>query len=461
MNILLFGRQETVRLKHIHMEKNERYICKYARPQAAGSGTKTERKKRLKYCDDENKCSDISKYPDANREKTGILIEERMVEPLLDWYAENARRLPWRENPQPYYVWISEIMLQQTRVEAVKDYFARFIRELPDIAALAQAEEERLLKLWEGLGYYSRARNLKKAAVVVMSEYGGCLPRTKEELLKLPGIGAYTAGAIASIAYEQKAAAVDGNVLRVMARLWGDGSDVTKENVRRDWAERLEAVMPEEFPGAFNQALMELGATVCLPNGKPLCGRCPLQELCTAHREDTWSRLPVKPDKKPRRVEERTVFLIETEEGFLVRKRPARGLLAGLWEYPAAEGKRSGEQVRELLEKNGIAGGDVTPLGEAKHIFSHIEWHMEGYYVKIRANRSEIEKMCFENRESYGIMSEAFLEKCIPVTWEQLNADYSVPSAFEAYRNAVGRLRAQRQPAEPEEAENCARPHEK
>lgn len=368
-----------------------------------------------------------------------------MVEPLLDWYAENARRLPWRENPQPYYVWISEIMLQQTRVEAVKDYFARFVRELPDIAALAQVEEERLLKLWEGLGYYSRARNLKKAAIVVMKEYGGKLPREKEELLKLPGIGAYTAGAIASIAYDRPAAAVDGNVLRVMARLWGDRSDVMKESVRRDWAGRLEAVMPKEFPGAFNQALMELGAMVCLPNGKPLCAECPVRALCTAYREDTWSELPVKPEKKPRRIEERTVFLIETTEGFLVRKRPGRGLLAGLWEYPAAEGKKTGEEVRELFENAGITAEDMKSLGTAKHIFSHIEWHMEGYYVKIRANVSEIEKMCFENRDVYGIINDSLLKNCIPVTWEQLRAEYSIPAAFEAYQDAVGKLLASRQ----------------
>lgn len=378
------------------------------------------------------------------QEEKGDSVENRMIEPLLDWYAENARRLPWRENPQPYYVWISEIMLQQTRVEAVKEYFARFIRELPDIAALAQAEEERLLKLWEGLGYYSRARNLKKAAIVVMNEYGGKLPKEKEELLKLPGIGAYTAGAIASIAYGKAAAAVDGNVLRVMARLWGDRSDVMKESVRRDWAGRLEAVMPKEFPGAFNQALMELGAMVCLPNGRPLCTECPVCGLCTAYREDTWSGLPVKPEKKPRRIEERTVFLIETEKGFLVRKRPERGLLAGLWEYPAAEGKRSCEEVRELFEKAGIAGRDVKPLGEAKHIFSHIEWHMEGYYVKIRANTAEIEKICFENEKGHAIIKDSFLQRCIPIRWEQLKTDYSIPSAFEAYQNAVGKILASR-----------------
>lgn len=375
-------------------------------------------------------------------EKNGIA--KRMVAPLLDWYAENARKLPWRENPKPYYVWVSEIMLQQTRVEAVKGYFARFIGELPDIAALADAKEERLLKLWEGLGYYSRVKSLKKAACIVMEQYGGRLPRKKEELLNLPGIGAYTAGAIASIAYGQVAAAVDGNVLRVMARLWGDSSDVGKESVRRDWAEHLEAVMPKDFPGAFNQALMELGATICLPNGKPLCAQCPVCGLCTACREGTWEGLPAKAKKKPRHIQERTVLLIETKEGFLVRKRPGKGLLAGLWEYPAVDGKRKEEEIKELFGQVPGAVGAVLPLGEAKHIFSHIEWHMQGYYVQIRQLSPEFAKIRFENEEMYGIMEDSFPAGCIPVTWEELEADYSIPSAFEAYRKAVRKLLAAR-----------------
>ncbi len=374
--------------------------------------------------------------------------ERLMVAPLLDWYAENARRLPWREDPKPYYVWVSEIMLQQTRVEAVKGYFARFIEELPDIAALAEAEEERLLKLWEGLGYYSRVRSLKAAACVVMEKYGGRLPRRKEELLCLPGIGAYTAGAIASIAYGQVAAAVDGNVLRVMARLLGDASDVGKESVRRDLARRLEDVMPKEFPGAFNQALMELGATVCLPNGKPLCAQCPVRDLCVACREGTWENLPVKAKKKPRRIEEHTVLLVETGDGFLVRKRPARGLLAGMWEYPAVCGKKGEEEVRKLFGLKDDAAGTVLPLGEAKHVFSHIEWHMQGYYVRMRELSPSFAKICFENAEFYDIIVDGFPAGCIPVGWERLRADYSIPSAFEAYRKAMEKLLASREKAQ-------------
>ncbi len=372
------------------------------------------------------------------------LAESLMVAPLLDWYAENARKLPWREDPKPYYVWVSEIMLQQTRVEAVKGYFARFIRELPDIATLAEADEERLLKLWEGLGYYSRVRSLKKAAGIVMEKFGGRLPRRKEQLLTLPGIGAYTAGAIASIAYGQVAAAVDGNVLRVMARLLGDGADVGRESVRREWAGRLEAVMPKDFPGAFNQALMELGAMVCLPNGKPLCGQCPVRGLCVAYREGTWEKFPVKAKKPPRRIEEHTILLVEVEGGFLVRKRPARGLLAGMWEYPALGGKKEEGEVKELFGIKNNAVGTVLPLGEAKHVFSHVEWHMKGYYVRIRELSPQFAKICFENGEIYDIIVDGFPAGCIPVTWERLRADYSVPSAFDAYKKAMEKLLAPR-----------------
>ena len=368
-------------------------------------------------------------------------IEARMVMPLLDWFAENARKLMFRENPQPYYVWVSEIMLQQTRVEAVKEYFARFIKELPDIRALACVQEEKLLKLWEGLGYYTRAKNLKKAAVIVMEEYGGKLPSTKEQLCKLPGIGDYTAGAIASIAYGRAVAAVDGNVLRVMSRLLGDDSDIAKASVRKSFSARLEAVMPKDFAGAFNQALMELGALVCLPNGKPLCGQCPLRKLCVAHRDNTWNQLPVKPAKKTRRREERTVLFLEGEDGFLVRKRPEEGLLAGLWEYPCLPGKKTQEEVGEFLTGTGYGMGKIMPLGDAKHIFSHIEWHMAGYYARLGELLRESEKMCFENGASYGIMEKNFLEGCVSVTWEKLKAEYSVPSAFEAYRAAVEKLR--------------------
>lgn len=365
-------------------------------------------------------------------------IKVQIVSPLLDWFADNARKLPWREDARPYYVWISEIMLQQTRVMAVKEYFARFVRELPDIEALANVTEERLLKLWEGLGYYSRAKNLKKAAVIVMEEYNGKLPEKTEELLKLPGIGAYTAGAIASIAYNQVAAAVDGNVLRVMARLLGDFSDIGRESVRRDFEKQLLRVMPRDFPGAFNQALMELGALVCVLNGKPHCTECPLREFCVAYRENSWDKLPVKAAKKPRRIEERTVFLIEGEKGFFVRRRKESGLLSGLWEYPSVQGIKTEEEVRTMFCDN-VA--KIQPLGAAKHIFSHIEWRMFGYYIRLRQFSPQSEKICFQKEGEHDIMD--YILDCIPVTFEKLRAEYSIPAAFSAYQKAVEKLREQ------------------
>ena len=386
-------------------------------------------------------------------------IKVQIVSPLLDWFADNARKLPWREDAHPYYVWISEIMLQQTRVMAVKEYFARFVRELPDIEALANVTEERLLKLWEGLGYYSRAKNLKKAAVIVMEEYNGKLPEKTEELLKLPGIGAYTAGAIASIAYNQVAAAVDGNVLRVITRLLGDFSDIGRESVRRDFEKQLLRVMPRDFPGAFNQALMELGALVCVPNGKPHCTECPVMDFCAAYKENFWDKLPV--------------FLIEGEKGFFVRRRKESGLLSGLWEYPSVQGIKTEEEVRTMFCDN-VA--KIQPLGAAKHIFSHIEWRMFGYYIRLRQFSPQSEKICFQKEGEHGIMSSdiipsassrptkgrtvslancahpsersmfgehGIMSLCIPVTFEKLRAEYSIPAAFSAYQKAVEKLREQ------------------
>ena len=217
---------------------------------------------------------------------------------LLHWYDYNKRLLPWRENKDPYRIWISEIMLQQTRVEAVKPYFDRFMEALPTVYDLAEVEDDRLMKLWEGLGYYNRARNLKAAAQTIVQEYGGQLPADYDKLLSLKGIGMYTAGAIGSIAFELQVPAVDGNVLRVLARLWGDDSDILKDKTKKDMGRRIMEFMPEDRPGDFNQALIELGATVCVPNGKPLCDQCPWDTVCRAYKEDLIDKLPVKTPKK-------------------------------------------------------------------------------------------------------------------------------------------------------------------
>lgn len=337
---------------------------------------------------------------------------------LLHWFDYNARILPWRENPKPYYVWVSEIMLQQTRVEAVKGYFDRFTEALPDIKSLAEAPEEKLLKLWEGLGYYNRVRNLQKAAQAVMQEYGGELPADYDKLLKLPGIGAYTAGAIASIAYGIAVPAVDGNVLRVAKRLAGSYDDITKESVRKELQEKLIVILPKDRPGDFNQALMELGATVCLPNGKPLCEKCPVMHLCKAFHQDIVMELPVKAAKKERRIEERTVLILEYEEKLAIRKRPDKGLLAGLWELPALMEHRTPEAVLFKLEEWGMKPDRIEPAGRVKHIFTHIEWHMLGYHVYLKEllfNKEETELIWADRRE--------------------LKEEYTLPNAFQKFIN--------------------------
>ncbi|MDE6280408.1 MAG: A/G-specific adenine glycosylase [Oscillospiraceae bacterium] len=295
---------------------------------------------------------------------------ERLPIPLLEWFRDNARPLPWRDDPTPYHVWLSEIMLQQTRVAAVLDYYKRFLVEAPDVAALAALPEERLMKLWQGLGYYSRARNLQKAAKVIVEDYGGTFPPDYAAIRALPGVGDYTAGAICSIAFGQAVPAVDGNVLRVYARIVGDDGDISTPQMKKQVTQALEAVIPVSAAGAFNQALMELGATVCVPRGAPLCDRCPAKGFCAALAQDRVGELPVKAPKKPRRVEERTVWLIFHASQVALRRRPGRGLLAGLWEFPNEPGDGP------LPGAWGINALSQEYAGQAKHIFTHIEWHM-------------------------------------------------------------------------------------
>ena len=303
--------------------------------------------------------------------------------PLLAWYDNNRRILPWREDPKPYRVWVSEIMLQQTRVEAVKPYFERFMKSLPDIEALAAAEEEVLLKLWEGLGYYNRVRNLQKAAIQIMEDYDGHMPDTYEELLKLKGIGSYTAGAISSIAFKRPVPAVDGNVLRVISRIRADERLITDAKVKSAVEEDLKLVMPIDRPGDFNQAMMEIGACVCIPNGEPHCRECPLQEICKAHAEGCELQYPKKAAKKQRRIEEKTILVIRDENKAALKKRGDKGLLAGMYEFPSMEGYKTAEEVTDYLSANGIRTLRIQPLEEAKHIFTHKEWRMKGYMVRV------------------------------------------------------------------------------
>ncbi len=330
---------------------------------------------------------------------------------LLDWYSRSARELPWRRNPTPYQEWVSEIMLQQTRVETVKPYFERFLAALPDVDALADAPDELLLKLWEGLGYYSRARNLRKAARMIRDEFGGRFPDTVEELLKLPGIGDYTAGAIASIAFERPEPAVDGNVLRVAARLLKQSAP-DKSVVR----EALRPLYPATRRGDFTQSLMELGALVCLPK-TPRCEGCPVAGLCRARADGSMGEYPAKTPKPVRRIEKWTVLLLISEGRIALRRRPETGLLAGLPEFPMLPGERTAAEVAAELAEKKFAPGEPEALPAAKHIFSHLEWRMTGFLCRCKERPGDL----------------------LWVTPEELRRDYALPSAFSAYRPTAER----------------------
>ena len=299
-----------------------------------------------------------------------------IVTPLLDWYDRAARDLPWRRTHDPYAIWLSEIMCQQTRVQAAIEYYHRFLSELPTVESLATVSEERLLKLWEGLGYYSRARNLQKAARIMCERHAGRVPGSFEELLALPGVGEYTAGAIGSIAFGLRVPCVDGNVLRVITRITADEREIDRGSTRADITREVANLIPADRPGDFNQALMELGATVCLPNGEPLCAQCPLASLCAGKQRGIASTLPRKAPKKERRVEERTVFLLYRAGQVALRRRPDSGLLAGMWEFPSVEGALNAQQGTAWLRSLGLDAPCLAAGANSKHIFSHVEWHM-------------------------------------------------------------------------------------
>ncbi len=335
--------------------------------------------------------------------------------PLLAWFEANRRSLPFREDPTPYHIWVSEIMLQQTRMTTVLPYYERFIRRYPDPAALAASGPEELHKLWEGLGYYSRADNLRRAAEVIVREHSGELPRTAAELRTLPGIGDYTAGAIASISCGERAAAVDGNVLRVFSRLWNDRADITSPDTKARVTERVLAEQPPDRPGDFNQALMELGALVCTP-GEPTCESCPLADLCEAHLAGCAALLPVKRPPRPRRQEDVTVLILHSEDGVLLQKRPPSGLLKGLWQPVTLPGRLGRDEAASAFRAL-VPGAEIVlneSLPYAKHVFSHVEWTLGGWR---------------------GTFSAVTLPDGFAWSRDPDADGYAVPNAFKAYKH--------------------------
>ncbi len=343
-----------------------------------------------------------------------LYIFQQLPEALLSWYQQSHRQLPWRETREPYHIWLSEIMLQQTRVEAVKGYYCRFLEALPTVQALSRAPDEQLHKLWEGLGYYSRVRNLKKAALQIMENHGGRFPQAYEQVLALPGIGEYTAGAICSIAFGQPRAAVDGNVLRVISRLTEDPTPIDDPKLKRQVKAKLEKVYPREA-GMFTQALMELGATLCGPNRQPQCVQCPCRDFCGGNLNQTAQNFPVKKPKAPRREEKKTVFILSCQDRYALEKRPDTGLLAGLYQFPNTEGWVEPQQALEYLQQQGLHPRQLYRQVQRQHIFTHIRWDMRGIYLEVE---NAAEQYLWLNRQQ--IETEAALPTAFRQFWEEM-----------------------------------------
>lgn len=361
-------------------------------------------------------------------ESNSLIIEETALlkeaaKDLCDWYVVHKRSMPWRDQPDAYRIWVSEIMLQQTRIEAAMPYYERFVTELPNVEALAACSQERLLKLWEGLGYYSRVRNMQACAQKLCEEFEARLPANEEQLKKLPGIGPYTAGAIGSIAFELPIPAVDGNVMRVISRLLRKREDVMSTKARRYVENLLREVLPTVVPSDLNQGLMELGETICIP-GNPDCENCPIVGHCQAREAGEETQLPVRIVKTKRRIEERTILLLTDGERCVIRRRPDTGLLAGLFEYPGVERTCSPEELIALLKDRDVHVLDLAEAGSAKHIFSHIEWRMKGFEVSVE--RAELERLA-------GV-DDLFLADA-----RELEETYALPTAFGAYTKYLKR----------------------
>ncbi|MBQ4424961.1 MAG: A/G-specific adenine glycosylase [Lachnospiraceae bacterium] len=354
--------------------------------------------------------SEKPELPEIGEKETGLAQAAPL---LIGWFKKNARPLPWRMDRDPYRILVSETMLQQTRIETVLPYFERFLSDYPDPAHLAAAPEDEVLKHWEGLGYYSRARHLREAARQCVEKYGGKLPGSYAGLRALPGLGEYTAGAVASLAYGEPVSAVDGNVLRVLSRFWNDERDISRSAVKKEARSRIEAVLRTlDEPGVFNEALMELGEVRCLPNGRPQCLRCPLNGLCLARQAGTEADLPNRGEIKPRRKEAKTVLLLFCGEKVALEKRPDRGLLAGLYGFPMLDGALSLFDAAEWVRSFGVRVLSAEPAGEAVHVFTHVEWAMRG--CRFRTDRP--------------------LPGLIYAEADELATKYALPSAFRLYR---------------------------
>lgn len=370
-----------------------------------------------------------------------------LAERLITWYDQHRRFLPWREDPTPYHVWVSEIMLQQTRVEAVKGYYTRFLTSLPDVYALAEADEGFLLKLWQGLGYYSRARNLQKAAKQLVQEQQGQLPDTTEELQRLPGIGAYTAGAIASIAFGKPVIAPDGNAYRIFSRLQQEEGFLEDRETKKRLEKAMQSAIDHKRPGAFNQALMDLGSLICLAKGEPLCAQCPLQEFCAVAGKEIATQYPKRRPKKPRRKEKKTVLLIQQGDRLLLWQQPKEGLLAGMWLFPMLDGHLAPEEILMRMSEQGIAREciqQVEALDPAIHIFSHLEWHMIGYLVILTESKYPILATAGNDKQQDTLLTqvEAVQEEMETVpegrkmVWanpDEIARHYAIPAAHRPF----------------------------
>ena len=339
-----------------------------------------------------------------------VIHVEKITRKLIKWYEENKRDLPWRKTTNPYYIWVSEVMLQQTRVEAVQVYYERFIKTLPTIKDLAEIKEDKLLKLWEGLGYYSRVRNMQKTAKVLVSKGYDNLPNSKEALLALPGIGEYTAGAILSIAFQIPTVAIDGNVYRVLGRYYTIEESISKHSTYSIYEKKMKKILSVNNASEFTQSFMDLGSSICTPKN-PKCDLCPLQEDCKAKKMHTTQNYPVKEKKKEQKIEERTVYIYLYKDKVAIQKRKNTGLLASMYEFPNNEELPSIIDIENKLLEENIDYQVVEEIGESKHVFSHIIWYMKGYLIVLKEP----------------------LNKYIWVTKKELKDKYSLPSAFNYY----------------------------